>query len=174
MHNQKIELVTVVLSIVLGVVLTVHKPWNIIFCARVIAFFTDSRLNRIISATAIILGIYIAAISIIATSVLGITKNMLEDKKDRELLQITFSGMMINTILVFFCVLFDIAEMWQCIFLMALLTIVFVSFVKFMHLIFLVFQANFNQLSIQISCEESEKEDFFTILKKIEKNTSDK
>lgn len=97
---------------------------------------------------------------------------MLEDGKDKELLQIVFSGMMVNTVLVFFCVLFDVTTTWQGILLIALLAIAFVSFVKFMHLMFLIFQANFCQLSKQITNEELEKEEFFTLMKRIEQKLS--
>lgn len=173
-HNQKIELFIVFSGIVSAVILATQTSWDATFCAKVALVFNDSHLNRIISASAIILGIYIAAISIIATSILGITEDMLKKNKDKDLLQITFSGMMVNTMLVFFCVLFDVTETWHGILLIALLAIAFVSFVKFMCLMFLIFQANFNQLSKQISREESEKEDFFTILKGIEQKLSNK
>lgn len=171
-HNQKTELLIILISIVLGITLALNEPWNVLFCTKVIPTFDDSRLSLIISAIAIILGIYIAVISIIATSVLGITKDMLEDGKDKELLQIVFSGMMVNTVLVFFCVLFDVTTTWQGILLIALLAIAFVSFVKFMHLMFLIFQANFCQLSKQITNEELEKEEFFTLMKRIEQKLS--
>lgn len=171
-HNQKLELLIIACGIVSGIAMALNVSWGISFCAGIVPVFDGSRLSLIINAAAIILGIYIAVISIVATSVLGITRDMLAKGRDRQLLQMTFSGMMVNTVLVFFCVLFDVEAIWQCLLLIVLLAVAAVSFVKFMYLVFLIFQANFNQMSKQITEEELEREELITLLKKIERKLS--
>ena len=172
--NQKIELFVLMGAIVFGVVLFLNAEGCNDFSNEIMMAFDDTRLDFIISSIAIILGIYIAVISIIATSVLGITKDMLEKKMDKQLLQIVFSGMIINVVLVFFCVIFSITIVWQALIVITLLLISFVSFLKFILLLFLIFQANFNQMSKQITEETLEKEELITLLKKIEQKLSKK
>ena len=75
-------------------------------------------------------------ISIIATSVLGITEDMIQKGKEQQLLQIVFAGMVINSLLVFMCVLFNVDVGWRALIISALLAISTVAFVKFMWLYF--------------------------------------
>lgn len=173
-QNQKAESITLLGGIICGFSLHQNEVFYSRFQEIVVQTFDSSRMSLVISAVAIILGIYIAVISIVATSVLGITKDMLEKRKDKQLLQIIFSGMMVNTFLVFFCVLFDISTAWFGLLLITLLGIAFVSFIKFMCLIFKIFQANFNQQAKSITNEELEKEELITLLKKIEQKLSSK
>ncbi len=176
LKNQKIEIAILILGIVLGVAM--HQCTNIYcyFTNIVVPAFDNDRLSLVVNAVAIILGIYIAVVTILATSVLGITIDMLKKKKDVQLLHIVFSGMTINIVTVFFCVLFeiDVAHIYNCLVLIILLLIAFVSFLKFMHLIYLIFQGNFNQMAKDITNDELEKEELFTILKQIEQKISTK
>lgn len=135
--------------------------------------YSESRLTLIISATAIILGIYIAVISIIATSVLGITEDMIRKGKHEQLLHIVFTGMMVNSVLVFLCVLFDVDTGWKAVIISAFLSISIVSFFKFMWLLFLIFQANFLAMGKSIEEDRRENQELLTILNKIERKIKD-
>lgn len=172
--NQKLETMVAALSIAYGIFLTQKPQCRIAFFNRTTALFSDTRLSLIIGAISIILGIYIAVISIIATSVLGITRDMLKRGKDKDLLQITFSGMAINAAEVFFCLFFELNAAWKNLVLLALLVMSLIAFIKFMVLTFLIFQANFSQLAKQIDMDEAERADAMTLLNKIEKKISEK
>lgn len=170
LSNQKIELLIVAGSAAAAYFLknkcTVLNDWieNVLVVA-----YSGDRLNLIISATAIILGIYIAVISIIATSVLGITEDMIRKGKHEQLLHIVFTGMLVNSVLVFLCVLFGVDKGWEAVIISTFLAVSIVSFFKFMRLLFLIFQANF--LAMEKSIEEDRKKDqeLLTILNKIER-----
>lgn len=176
LKNQKIEIFILMLGIIFGVAIRQCTNIYCYFSNVVVLAFDSDRLSLVVNAVAIILGIYIAVITILATSVLGITVDMLEKKKDVQLLHIVFSGMTINIVTVFFCVLFefDTAHIYNCLILLIFLIIAFVSFLKFMHLIYLIFQANFNQMAKDITSNKLEKEEFLTILKQIEQKISTK
>ena len=171
--NQKIELLVVASSVVVCFLknkCTVLNAWieDVLTLA-----YSESRLTLIISATAIILGIYIAVISIIATSVLGITEDMIRKGKHEQLLHIVFTGMMVNSILVFLCVLFDVDTGWKAVIISAFLSISIVSFFKFMWLLFLIFQANFLAMGKSIEEDRRENQELLTILNKIERKIKD-
>ena len=168
LKNQKLESLIAIVTII-ACLIGEKVDWlgqtieNHLACA-----FDTNRLSLIVSAEAIILGIYITVISIIATSVIGITEDMLKKKRDCQLLQIVFTGMFANCALVFVCVLFDINVVWKAVVVCGLLAISIASFLKFMFLIFLIFKANFDTMGRVIDAEREGREELLTLLKRIE------
>ena len=65
--------------------------------------------------------------------------------------------MVINSLLVFMCVLFNVDVGWRALIISALLAISTVAFVKFMWLLFLIFQANLIVMERSIRAERLEK-----------------
>ena len=168
LKNQKIEILIAIITVITYLmrekITWLHQVIeNHLACA-----FDTNRLSLIVSAEAIILGIYIAVISIIATSILGITEDMLKKKRDCQLLQIAFTGMFANCVLVFVCVLIDINTGWKAMVICGLVAISIVSFLKFMVLIFLIFKANFDAMGRAIDAESKSREELLTLLKRIE------
>lgn len=172
--NQKMELAIAIGGITLGVFMHCNTTVLLWFDQTVVQMFDSDRVSLIVNAVAIVLGIYIAVVTILATSILGITKNMLEEKKDRQLLHVVFCGMIVNVVIVFYCVLFRADAVWSVFILIVLLIISAISFVKFMHLMFLILQANFDQMAKMLTTEEREKEELLTLLKKIEQKQPSK
>lgn len=170
LKNQKLE--TIIVALALGGYLFREQHialYNMIE-NTLVAAYSEHRLSLIISATAIILGIYIAVISVIATSILGITKDMIQKGKHEQLLQIVFTGMIVNSVLVFVCVLFTVDVGWKALIISTLLAVSIVAFAKFMWLLFLIFQANLIAMNTIINTEQQKEEELLTILKKIEQS----
>lgn len=166
--NQKLEATIVVLAFCGYLFRNQYAVLSELIENTLVVAYSEHRLNLIISATAIILGIYIAVISIIATSVLGITENMIQKGKHEQLLQIVFTGMLVNSILVFSCVLLTVDVGWKALMISVLLAVSMVAFIKFMCLLFLIFQANFIAMEKAIEAERQKDEEILTLLKKIE------
>lgn len=168
LKNQKLEILIAIMTIIACLIREKADWLHHAIESHLVCAFDPNRLSLIVSAEAIILGIYIAVISIIATSTLGITEDMLKKKRDSQLLQIVFTGMFANCVLVFVCVLFDINTGWKAVAVCGLLAISIVSFFKFMVLIFLIFKANFEAMGRAIDAEREGREELLTLLKRIE------
>lgn len=131
-------------------------------------YFDGDRLSGIADFFAITIGIYIAVITILATSRIGITKEMLIRKLDTSLVNVVIAGMIENLVSVGIAVFVPLNEVTRYV-LIAFLTIAVISFVKFIILLILIFKANMSQMARDIDNEEEYQNSIIIYLEKIDR-----
>lgn len=146
---------------------TVRKTGN--------AVFTPDRLNLFAGFFSIICGIYLAVITIIGTSVIGITKGLLEKKLDKDLINLFLLGLIENIVSVIVCIIAAgvSGAFFYCI-LIGTFLLTFVTLIKFIRIIRLIFLANLEKTAQSIDEDDSYKQQMMTTLYSIENNTKNK
>lgn len=104
----------------------------------------------IISFFAIIIGVYIAVITIIATSIIGITKEMLKEKLDTQLIDTIIFGMTETMLTIGTIIFINPTTELNRIILIALICNSTISFLKFTIILTLIFKANMNAMAEEI------------------------
>lgn len=104
----------------------------------------------IISFFAIIIGVYIAVITIIATSIIGITKEMLKEKLDTQLIDTIIFGMAETMLTIGTIIFINPTTELNRIILIALICNSTISFLKFTIILTLIFKANMNVMAEEI------------------------
>ena len=132
------------------------------------------RRADVISFFSIIIGVYIAVITIIATSIIGITKEMLKEKLDTQLIDTIIFGMT-ETMLTIGSIIFLNPTT-------GLKRIIFnsiVSFLKFTVILTLIFKINMNAMAEEIDNKDdyenkilSNLDEIKDKLENIDKNTT--
>lgn len=167
-HNQAVELLILALAILAYCLKGVVGPLGTFFHKTLPAFYSGDKISLMVSAASVMLGIYVAVISIIATSVLGITRSMVQRGRHYELLQIFSFGMFVNVLLVLLCILDGAGTAWGAAGISVLFALSAVSFLNFVRLIGLIFLANMKAMTETINERQRSEERLFTILNKIE------
>ena len=130
-------------------------------------YFTAGRMEGITSFFSITIGIYIAVIMILATSVLGISKEMLKKGTDKTLINVMIGGMVENIIVVGLCIFLDVTNIYLY-YLLSLTTLVgIISFFKFIYYVLLISRANMVQTAKNIDEEDKYKEAILTHIEEI-------
>ncbi|MDU1911504.1 hypothetical protein [Fusobacterium sp.] len=141
-------------------------------------YFTNDRLSSITEFFSIVIAVYIAVITILGTSMIGITKKILEKKLDSRLINIIMFGI-IEALLSILIITF-IENSWFNYYydvLLCLSITTLITFAKFIYLLSLIFKANLNSLAEKIdedTKEDKENKEFkikiYELLEKIEGN----
>lgn len=110
---------------------------------------TEKRAD-IISFFAIIIGVYIAVITIIATSIIGITKEILKEKLDTQLIDTIIFGMAETMLTIGVIIFINPTTELNRIILIALICNSIISFLKFTIILTLIFKINMNAMVEEI------------------------
>lgn len=167
-HNQAFELAILALWILAYCLKGAIEPVGAFFHKTLPAFYSGDKISLMVSAASVMLGIYVAVISIIATSILGITGSMIQKGRHHELLQVFSFGMVDNVLLILLCVLDGAGTVWGAAGISLLFALSAVSFLNFVRLIGLIFLANLKAMTETINERQRAEERMFTILNKIE------
>lgn len=137
-------------------------------------YFSDGRVANLAAAFAIIIGIYISVISIVATSVIGISPELVGKKRlDESLLFVTKVGCTENIVAVLVGILLPIGAKPWCFLYLGLLVSCVISFVKFVNVMFLVFSINMKKMATSIDEESSTKNEILMRLEHIERDMTE-
>lgn len=168
LNNIKIELLSVGIFIFM-LIFNHFEPLNI----NIQSYLTENRMNGIATFFSITIGIYITVITILSTSEISISKEMLKRKLDKPLINVIVAGMVedfISVGLVVFAPLNSLTSKMVVIFVI----ISIISFVKFIILLIVIFKENMNQMAKSIDEEEDNKQLILTYLREIAKHYNDK
>lgn len=130
------------------------------------SYFSQSKLDGIISLFAITIGVYIAVVTILALSEIGLSKQILKRNLDRRLINVIISGIsenFISVILSIFCPINNYTKHILMIFILISLT----SFAKFIYLLVLIFRGNMNYIAKSIDETEEYREKMMCYVKEI-------
>ena len=170
-YNSKLEFV----CLCLGMLMTVFwlcKPLREVMDdvpINVSDYFSSGRVANLTALFAIIIGVYIATISILATSVIGISGEIVKHRMDKSLLFVAELGCVENIAAVFLGVMFSVQREPWCIFYLGLLAASSISFLKFVRIMFLVFRCNMDRMATSIDREEADRNEILMRLEQIEK-----
>lgn len=152
LKNLKIELAIAVLFVI-GYGVMKILPDASCFNLFLLNYYTSDRLSGISAFFAITVGVYIAVITVFATSELGISKEILKRRLDRTLIDVMMSGMLENLIAVGLSTFVNLDNTMRYV-LTAVIAIGIASFVKFIILLVEIFKANMEQMAKNIDEEE--------------------
>lgn len=167
--NLKIEIVAAVFLCALFICIE-YLPINFPFDDKLLKYFNQDRLNGIATFFAITIGVYIAVITVLATSEIGISKEMLKKNLDKPLIDVIIAGMAENFTTVGLAIFIPLNKFTGKI-LIIILTISIISFVKFIILLIAIFKANMNQMAKEIDAEERYKDSILGYLRTISRNS---
>lgn len=163
--NAKLEIFLIVLLIIFCVIIKLNL-FGFTLNIDLGKYFTQDRLNGVASFCAITIGVYIAVITIIATSEIGITKPMLEQKLDKGLINVIIAGIIENVVSVVFAIFIPQNDVTSCILIVFIVASI-VSFVKFVIMLFFIFKGNMEAMAKVIDENDRYKDDIMTYLDKI-------
>gem|GEM_PF-3833704 len=110
-------------------------------------------------------------ITIIATSVIGISQKLLSSKIDRALLVVFISGMVEDLLVIMTAVIIPSTFSYFYSLLIGFSLTAFISFIKFIWYISKIFHTNLNEMAKSLDEESRYKEDILEQLTRISENT---
>lgn len=178
-QNYKIEAIILTCFIIVSVIRIIAffigwdktTVWEQIRSTGIIIFNPD-RLNLFAGFFSIICGIYLAVITIIGTSIIGITKGLLKQKLDRDLINLFMIGLIENIISVITCIIAaGVSGVYFYCTLIVVFLLTFVTLIKFILIIRLIFLANLEKTAKSIDEDEYYKQQLLNTIYGIERNT---
>lgn len=160
--NMKIELIISLFSIVGIIIYFTDLPLFAQLGNNLLNYFTAERISNISAFFSIAVGIYIAVVTIIATSVIGISKELLLKKLDYPLVLVIIWGM-VESLLAVALSVFLTSNHFIYFWLLATTNLLaIVSFVKFIRLLLLIFKKNLEMMAKHIDDEDNYRNDLLT------------
>lgn len=132
-------------------------------------YLSQTRLDGIASFFAITIGIYIAVITVLATSEIGISRELLRQRLDKRLLYVIIGGMTENLITAGGAIFLPINQFTKHI-LVIFVVLSLISFMKFIVLLLEIFKGNMESMAVSMDEEERYRDTIEAYLKKIAKN----
>lgn len=133
-------------------------------------YLSQTRVDGIASFFAITIGIYIAVITVLATSEIGISRELLKKRLDKRLLYAIIGGMVENLIAAGIAIFLPINQFTKHI-LVIFVILSLISFMKFIVLLLEIFKGNMESMASSIDEEEKYRDTIEAYLKKIAKNS---
>lgn len=158
--NFKIEIAVILCYVFLCILRkTCLSTINLHFSLDV--YFTPDRLDGIATFFSITIGIYIAVITILAMSVIGISKDLLRKKLDKPLLYVVVAGLVEDIGSVGLAIFVPLNTVSSKI-LLIFITISIISFSKFILLLLEIFKVNMEKMAKIIDDEDIYKNNILT------------
>lgn len=174
--NFKLEL----LSLTLFIIYSLLSSYKFLKKIELNIYFTDDRISNIGDFFSISIGIYVAVITILGTTMIAITEDILRKKIDKSLINFIMLGIIEALLSIIIGTYID-SSWWQYYYeiLLCLNVMTVMTFCKFIYILTLLFKENLNSLAEEIDQEREEaekekdyKENIYEVLKKIEENTN--
>jgi len=165
--NMKIECAIALISIIVIILYLTKFSFITSLEGNLTSYFSQEVKNGISSFFSITVGIYIAVVTIISTSIIGISKAILQRKLDHLLISIIVGGMTEGLVAVglsVFCTSKGFVYLWL---LATIVIVAIVSFIKFIKLLLLIFRKNLEIMAKTIDEDEKYKNDLLTHIEDI-------
>ncbi|MGC4018931.1 MAG: hypothetical protein QM793_06710 [Muricomes sp.] len=164
-RNLKLE-ITIIAIYIVGYAIHGYFSNRIPVNFNLSSYFSQDRLAGIATFFAITIGIYIAVITVLATSEIGISKEMLKRRLDKPLIDVIIAGMTEDFVTVGLSIFVPINKVTSYI-LLIFLSVSLVSFAKFIRLLIIIFKQNMEHMAKSIDEEESYKNNMLTYVEEI-------
>lgn len=132
-------------------------------------YFSQDRLDGIVTFFAITIGVYIAVITVLATSEIGISKEMLKKRLDKPLINVIVVGMTENFIATGLGIFAPANKLIERLLLIFIITSL-ISFAKFVVLLVIIFKKNMDQMAKSIDDDEEYRNQILHYLHSINNN----
>lgn len=164
-RNIKSEILAIILYIFVSIIgkFFISSYWDL---SSLLSYFTQDRLNGIAAFFAIAVGVYVAVVTVFATSKIGISREMLKRNLDKPLINVVIVGMIEDIITVGLSIFIPINKITVHILIIFLMVSV-ISFGKFILLLIIIFRANMNEMAKEIDAEEEYNDELLSCLKEI-------
>lgn len=168
-QNGKLEIFSILLGLFIyfsPLPVIKYSNWNI----SLFDYFTQDRLNGIATFFTITIGVYVAVVTVLAMSEIGISKALLEKKLDRALINVIIFGILEDIITAGIAIFVPRNKIIYFILLVSVF-ISIISFIKFIILMVIIFKKNMDQMAKNMDAEESYRNDLLSYLEQIKRNT---
>jgi len=163
--NLKIEIGTMVMYILIYFLRKyIHLPCFDDF--KLALYLSQDRLNGIATFFAITIGVYIAVLTVLATSEIGISEEMLKRNLDKPLINVMIAGMVENFISVGLAIFIPVNGFTEHVLIVSVL-ISLISFVKFILLLVIICKGNMNYMAKAIDSEREYRDRLSTCAEEI-------
>ncbi len=165
------EIIIAVMFSIVFIVIFICKYfdlWEVPIDIFLKSYLTPDRLNGAASFFAITIGVYIAVITILATSEISISRELLVRKLDRRIIKVAMVGMSEN-LMCAGCAIFIPINKISSRMILTLVVLSVISFIKFIVLLLRIFIENMNQMAKAIDEKERYDNDILTYVEEISK-----
>ncbi len=160
LKDSKLE---IVLFLILGFIF--YSKQNI----QIKEYLTPKRLENITFLTGVIVTVYLAVISIIATSSLALIPKLLETNLDKRIINIITFGLFENFLLLVMVVFLDSEKEIYLKLCIVVVLGAFLSFIKFVKILLQFLKTNFDLMAQEIDERKNKEIEYLTILDNIDK-----
>lgn len=169
--NCGLEIVFWILAIILTIISIIFsKSLNSVISKDFTTYCLKIQ-NNINNVSTIIIGVYVAVVSILATSTTPIGTKMAQNRWDYKFRAIVVLGFINNIVLILFtCFVSDFGVVYYTM-LLSLIIIVLSSFVKFLYIIMLIFTKNMDMIAKQQTEQNEYQDGVLNLLTKLDENT---
>ena len=133
-------------------------------------YLSQTRVDGIASFFAITIGIYIAVITVLATSEIGISDRLLKKRLDKRLLYVVIGGMIENLVAAGGAIFLPINQFTKHMLVISIM-LSLISFVKFIILLLEIFKGNMESMVVSMDEEEKYRDTIEACLEELVKNS---
>lgn len=174
LQNMKIELFVIACSIVFIIMNSFDNSITKLFLCEFQKYFTDGRISGLSDFFSTTVAIYIAVLTILATSIIGISEDVLRSKTDGPLIYVFMFGMIENLLVIAFGLFIPRHFEYYYLFLATFTLMAICSFAKFVHLLILIFRSNMDRMAESIDRQKRNETDMISLLENIARYLKDK
>ena len=168
--DYKVEL-SIIIAVIACLIFNLFGCRNGILSELLANFYVDNNISNIMDIFLAFIGIYITIISILAVTVIGITKTLLEENLEQRLLTLIGTGL--ATSLITLLTVVFIRNFFSCYFMLltGLISISIIQFFKFIIIIFIIFKTNMKIMRKSIDEDDDLKKHLLMKIDDIALNT---
>jgi len=120
-------------------------------------YFSESRVSLLINFYSIVIGMYIAVITILATSRLSISEDILKERLDSKLIRVMLAGIIENLAVVVMLIAVPSSIRWYYDIVLVTIIVALLSLIKFICFLAIFFQLNMEAMAKEIDEENQRK-----------------
>lgn len=181
LNNFKTELFILLLSIAFFIFGTLVYNSNVdvrtVLDNLTSVIFLNDRLNMIATILTITTGFYLTIATVVAVSVINVSKTILESQSDKPIITLIMLGVVENIACIILCTLLiskndcDTKNIFISFLLLVVILLSLGTFTKFINFVRHLLIENMKQMQIDIKVNNRKEEELIEIFEKIEKNT---
>lgn len=181
LNNFKTELFILLLSIAFFILGTLVYNSNVdvrtVLDNLTSVIFLNDRLNMIATILTITTGFYLTIATVVAVSVINVSKAILESQSDKPIITLIMLGVVENIACIILCTLLiskndcDTKNIFISFLLLVVILLSLGTFTKFINFVRHLLIENMKQMQIDIKVNDRKEEELIEIFEKIEKNT---
>lgn len=179
LNNFKTELFILLLSIAFFILGTLVYNSNVdvrtVLDNLTSVIFLNDRLNMIATILTITTGFYLTIATVVAVSVINVSRAILESQSDKPIITLIMLGIIENIVCIILCTWLigddEIKNIFVSFWLSIVILMSLVTFAKFINFVRHLLIENMKQMKKDFQVEDEKENELFSLLENIEKNT---